>query len=145
MVRASALEERISCAVDERLFAATRGARLYAAECLVQRLLLRRQACHDEAYVLEEGELEEVLPKYIARRRVRTARSTKPRVFFTLDRRRLFCAHSWPCAASDTCKSASAAPTTRQQPLRLRAHASDALQLISFKSKITLRGARQQR
>jgi len=98
------------------------------------------------AYIADKEELEEGIPK----RRYPGEGSIDLAACMTLALARhsaplLFCAHSWPCAASDTCKSASAAPTTRQQPLRLRAHASGAYQLISFKSKIRLRGARQQR
>ncbi len=64
-VRASAVfEERITCAVDERLVAATRGARcmrLSKTACSGQDL--ERQGVRWSAY-MNEGELEEVVPKY---------------------------------------------------------------------------------
>ena len=65
-IRASAeFEERITCAVDERLVAATRGARYMRLSKTkpASGQSLERQGVRRSAY-MNEGELEEVLPKH---------------------------------------------------------------------------------
>ena len=132
-----------------RYFTHTRAAGLCDSErcrCTAASLLKSAKQTDRKSYIANKEELEEGIPErrypgegsidLAACKTLALARHSAPL---------LFCAHSWPCAASDRRKSASAAPTTRQQPLRPRAHASGAYQLISFKSRIDLRGARQRR